>query len=178
MVDIAYTVSEAEFVEAGFKLAARKGMRRAVIVSRAITVAIYFAAGMYLLLMGWATLGIFFVGLAVAFPFIRHYRSRRVLRSALRSNYQGAPFMHSQVRAHIDDSGISMTYATGSSETAWEGHHGCFELTDMIVLQVSTTFLRVFPKRAFTVDQLAEFRKLLAEHGLSPRTDLPLTLKS
>jgi hypothetical protein len=68
----------------------------------------------------------------------------------------------------IDESGISMTYATGSSVNAWEGHQSCFETKDMIVLQVSTTLVRVFPKRAFSAEQLTEFRKLLADHGLSP----------
>jgi hypothetical protein len=114
--------------------------------------------------MGSLALGIFFIAFATAMPFLRRYTYRKVLRS----NYRGAPFMHSQVRAQIDESGISMTYATGSSVNAWKGHQACFETKDMIVLQISTTLVRVFPKRAFNAEQLAEFRKLLTEHGLSP----------
>ncbi len=164
MIDIAYTVSEAEFVEAGLKLAARKGPRLTQTVIHYVLVTIVFAAGLFLVLMGSSVLGIFFIALAIALPFQR----RHMYRSALRSNYRGAPFMHSPVRAQIDETGISMTYATGSSVNAWEGHQACFELKEMIVLQVSTTLVRVFPKRAFTAEQLTGFRKLLAEHGLSP----------
>ena len=164
MIDLAYTVSEAEFLEAGSKLASRKGIRQPLIVLHYVAVAVVLAAGLSLILMGSLAPGIFFIALGTALPFLRRYTHRKVLRS----NYRGAPFMHSQVRAQIDESGISMTYATGSSVNAWEGHQACFETKDMIVLQISTTLVRVFPKRAFNAEQLAEFRKLLAEHGLSP----------
>ncbi len=33
----------------------------------------------------------------------------------------------------------------------------------------TTTHMRVFPKRAFTANQLEEFRQLLGVHSLSPK---------
>jgi len=164
MIELTYTVSEAEFVGAATKLASRSRIRRTLKVVHYLAVAVVFAAGLFLALGGSVALGVFFIALAAALPFYPRYVNRKVLRDS----YRGAPFMHSAIKAHIDKTGITMTYASGSSVNAWEGHQGCFETEDLIVLQVSTTFIRVFPKRAFTAEQLTGFRKLLAAHKLSP----------
>ena len=176
MIELSYQVTEDEFVEAGFKLAERKGTVRVLKTSTVLTIAFDLLVGTYILylslIMQSIRLGLFGVcilGFAVAFPFLRRARLRQALRKVLKKNYQGAPFMHFQVQARMDDSGISTQYLNGSSVNTWEGHQSSFETDDLILVMQTTTHMRVFPKRAFTANQLTEFRQLLAAHNLSPK---------
>ncbi len=81
--------------------------------STIIFVGIYALLGIYMLNFGramhdtgWMMVGVFILGIAVAFPFIKRNRLQKALQKLLRNNYQGAPFMHSPVQARMDDSGI------------------------------------------------------------------------
>jgi len=174
VIELSYQVTEAEFMEAGSKLAERKGTIRVLNASTVITVAIELAIGLYLLVLsrvmhdyGWATVGVIILGFAAAFPFIRRTRLRKTLRRSLQNSYRGAPFMHSPVQTRLDNAGIFMKYISGSSVNTWEGHQSSFETDNLIVVMQTTTHMRIFPKRAFTDEKLTEFRQLLAEHGLS-----------
>jgi hypothetical protein len=164
MIDLSFTVSEAEFLESGIKLATRtrgKFLR----VTRWASLGGVWICGLTLLHLDQSVFGAALIGFAILLPLARWFGLRRVLSR----NYRGAPFMHSQIWARIDEAGITMTYQTGSSVSTWDGYQACFETKDLIVLQLSTTFVRVFPKRAFSTEQLLEFRQLLEDHKLSPR---------
>jgi F0F1-type ATP synthase assembly protein I len=176
MIELSYQVTEDEFLEAGFEQAKRKGTIQVLKASTIIFVGIYALLGIYMLNFGramhdtgWTMVGVFILGIAVAFPFIKRNRLQKALQKLLRNNYQGAPFMHSPVQARMDDSGIFMQYISGSSVNTWEGHQSSFETNNLIVVMQTTTHMRVFPKRAFTANQLAEFRQLLGVHSLSPK---------
>lgn len=156
MIELSFIVSEAEFLEAGLQLA-----RRPVSVIRLVGFPIAGAGFIYL---HETMFGIALIIFGIALPILRP----RKVREALHRTYQGAPFMQTQISARLDEGGTVITYLKGSSTNTWDAYQGCFETKDLIVLKLSTTFLRIFPKRAFSPEQLLEFRELLQNHKLSP----------
>lgn len=64
----------------------------------------------------------------------------------------------------FDDFGLDSKWEGGSARTAWSDFAGIYESPTQILLYRSKFFYLIVPKRAFTPDQLAEFRDLAARH--------------
>lgn len=65
--------------------------------------------------------------------------------------------------ADISEGGVMTMCRVGRSELKWEAFQRVIEGDDAIAL-VSDAVMYVFPKRAFTAEQLDEFKKLIASH--------------
>jgi hypothetical protein len=81
--------------------------------------------------------------------------------------YRSAKFMHDSITAEIDEGGTRMTYPSGSSDTKWIGYVNWQETDDMFVLFLSDRLIRMFPKRAFSGNELDTMRELL--YGKLPK---------
>jgi hypothetical protein len=160
MVEISYKLSEADCLEAvpRAKLFSRFGFALALIASAIIGIALIYVQEK---LLGTAL---------IVFVLCLLFDVRRRVRVNVREQFQQAPFLHGEIRAHIDGAGIIMSYSTGSSTTAWDGFQSGRETEHLLILYLSPGFYRAFPKRAFSPNQLREFMSLLQEHKILPST--------
>ena len=156
MIDISYELSEADAIEGAPPL--KLSSKFAIALCLVVVIAGYLFFFQQKVFA--AALVLYSIGLV--------FLAKRRRRANIKKQFRGAPFLHGEIRARISEAGIEMTYPTGASTTRWDGYQSCRETEHLILLLLSPAFFRAFPKRAFTPDQLIEFRRLLQEHKLTP----------
>jgi hypothetical protein len=80
-----------------------------------------------------------------------------------RSQFRKQPAARSVRSVTIDDLGLRSHWDSGNAETAWKNYIRLFESKNEILLYSSPALFNILPKRAFTSEQLEQFRTLAKE---------------
>jgi hypothetical protein len=82
---------------------------------------------------------------------------------SVRRAYARDKRLHEEFVADITDSGIGISSPNSRSQTNWSAFLRWFESKNLFVLYHSPQLFNTFPKRAFTIEQIEEFRSLLRQ---------------
>lgn len=85
-------------------------------------------------------------------------------RWAARNQYRKQPSARGPITATFDAGGVHWRWDGGSSEIQWKNFIRCLEAREQILLYPSPAYFSIVPKRAFTSEQMAEFRTLVGQH--------------
>ncbi len=86
---------------------------------------------------------------------------------AARSQFRGQPAARGPKTLTTTDSGMEWEGTTAKSEVHWPAYVRWCESNSMLLIYPSPALFVIVPKRAFTPEQLAEFRQLL-EQNIGP----------
>ena len=81
-----------------------------------------------------------------------------------RSQFRGSPSAKVPITLDVNDSGLQFHSQHGDSKVVWSAYVKWLEERTIFALFPTPKIYIVIPKRAFTVDQVSEFRELLREH--------------
>lgn len=83
---------------------------------------------------------------------------------AARKQFSNQPSAHGQKTMPIDSVGVHWRWNGGSADVEWKNYIRILEGKNQFLLYSSLTCFNILPKRAFTAEQLSEFRALLAQN--------------
>lgn len=81
-----------------------------------------------------------------------------------RRQFRGQPSAQGEKTAVFDGEGVNLRWTGGSAEMQWSNFVRFRESKLHMLLYASPASFHVFPKRAFTPEQLAQFRNLAEQH--------------
>ncbi len=81
----------------------------------------------------------------------------------LRRDFLRHPNFARAERAQIDEAGLRVESEVGSSNTNWAAYIQWHETQNLFLLYLGARSVQVIPKRAFSSEQLVEFRRLVRE---------------
>lgn len=84
-------------------------------------------------------------------------------RSA-RSQFRGSPSAKAHITLDVTDAGLHFRSQHTDSKVGWSAYVKWLEEKAIFALFPNPKVFIVIPKRAFTADQMSEFRELLREH--------------
>jgi hypothetical protein len=64
----------------------------------------------------------------------------------------------------LDTAGVHLRWTSGTTDLEWSNFARRLEDKNLFLLYTSPVFFTVVPKRAFTPEQLSEFRTILAQN--------------
>jgi hypothetical protein len=169
MIDIRYTVSKAEYIEAQRLFIKRK--RRKSLYSRLVLYVIFVAACAYALLtskdqMQGASV---FVGTAAFIVFAVVVLNRSLQKFALGKRFATESKFLSGVHLILDDTSIrGDVEGIGEAVTQWGAYTGWVEGPAVFAIIGGFTF-RPIPRRVLSPDQQSELRDLLTRHIVSTK---------
>lgn len=71
------------------------------------------------------------------------------------------PYLQQEITADFGESGIELTTSAGRAMLPWEAFSAVRENDEVLMLGRSDRHVQIFPKRAFSAEELAEVRALL-----------------
>ena len=83
---------------------------------------------------------------------------------AARGQFLKQPAAHGLKTVLIDETGIHWRWNWSSSDLEWKNYIRCLEAKNQFLLYPSPAHFNIVPKRAFTPEQMAEFRTLIAQN--------------
>lgn len=78
----------------------------------------------------------------------------------IRRDFRGHPNFSRPQTVQVDESGVSFESAIGKSETKWGAYIRSRETQNLFLLYLGARLVEAVPKRAFSIEQLDEFREL------------------
>jgi hypothetical protein len=151
MEPVKYQLSKREYVYA----TAFRFMRRREFVLTEIT-AIILAIAFWFLKSAPAGFAILFTVASVSMPLTPFYWANRIVKT-------NPSFFLSEITLIPNSNGIRVVSETGSSDSPWSVFKKWTETNKFFFLQCSDLHSQIIPKRAFTSEQLTEFKKLLSD---------------
>ena len=82
----------------------------------------------------------------------------------MRRQFERQPGAQGPRTLTLDATGVHMRWGGGSSDFEWKNYIRCVEGNNQILFYTSPVAFSTLPKRALTLDQLAEIRRLVAQH--------------
>jgi hypothetical protein len=155
---IKYAVSMEDFLDAQrADRALRQGRHSATIITIGCVVLATLGV-VYVVLHPAETAGYILIVCAVFLPLMRG----PALLQEVRRQYRLDKNLQYEVTMEIDGDGIVSSNLVDSGRTLWQGFHRALEANSVFTLYPSDKIVVIIPKRAFTPEQLTEFRELLA----------------
>jgi hypothetical protein len=163
-VRITYTLTADDIVEVnrlhysrGAPASIRAGMRFAFVIGLVMVVALlanlmFGSSSSLVRSLPYLVFGLFLMSLTTLFI---PWSARRAFARDKR--------LHGEFVAEISDFGINLSCPSSRSEVNWETYIRHFETKNLFVLYQSPQLFNALPKRAFTLEQIEEFRVLLQQ---------------
>lgn len=82
----------------------------------------------------------------------------------IKRDFRGHPNFQREQSVKIDEWGLHRTSEIGQSETKWLAYTDYRETHNLFLLYFGRRLMEVIPKRAFSAEELQQFRQLLLEH--------------
>jgi hypothetical protein len=155
-VEIQYRYTENDYVQAQRAYLAKRWYKLYIPAFLAVAL-VFIGLGI------WSTVGVslsygiaWFVGAAffAIFPVLQAEQAKK--------DFRGSPSAEGEFRLSFDDNGLQLQSPHGGGTVKWSALVGWIDSPDLFLVLASSRIYYLFPKRAFTPEQLAEFRDLLA----------------
>lgn len=85
-----------------------------------------------------------------------------------RRQFRNTPSAHDQMTIEVSDSGLQIRSVHADSKVAWSAYMAWGEYKSVFVILPQPRIYVPIPKRAFTAEQLVEFRELLGRNIKAP----------